>query len=252
MLWILIAAFFLGGKHSIDADHIAATSNILVKTPKFSKTVKLSFFWAIGHSITAGIITIILFLIKGLILDKFLSNFEIIVAFMLIFIGIITLLWESNIFKKNKHSGSQLNGKTFGENATSSLSSKNISLYEGNNVIDSESTNFLGIKNKTNAITAIGIIQGLASNDELLLLLTFTLGLDNLYIILLCLVIFSAGVMAGMILWSSVIKLPGLKKKQERLLKSLNIVIAVIAITYGLYLLLGGEGINLIPMSVNN
>jgi hypothetical protein len=49
-----------------------------------------------------------------------------------------------------------------------------------------------------------------------------------------------------MIAWSSLINLPKIKGKQEKIIKWLNISIAIIAIVYGIYLLIGGEGINLI------
>jgi cadmium resistance protein CadD (predicted permease) len=92
----------------------------------------------------------------------------------------------------------------------------------------------------------IGILQGLASNDELLIILAFTLNLNNLLTVLIGIVLFSFGVTIGMIAWSSLINLPKIKGKQEKIMKWLNISIAIIAIVYGIYLLLGGEGINLI------
>ena len=58
--------------------------------------------------------------------------------------------------------------------------------------------------------------------------------------------LFSFGVAVGMIAWSSLLNLPKIKGKQEKIIKWLNISIAIIAIVYGIYLLLGGEGINLI------
>jgi hypothetical protein len=112
-----------------------------------------------------------------------------------------------------------------------------------------KNTYFLGIKNETNAIAAIGILQGLASNDELLLLLAFSLGMNNLFVILIGIAIFSIGVMTGMISWGSLINLPGLKTKREKILKVLSVTIAVLAIVYGVYLLSGGVGISLLPLA---
>ena len=71
--------------------------------------------------------------------------------------------------------------------------------------------------------------------------MAFTLNRVNLFTVL-----FSCGVMVGMIAWSSLINLPKIKSKQEKIIKWLNISIAIIAIVYGIYLLLGREGINLI------
>jgi len=70
--------------------------------------------------------------------------------------------------------------------------------------------------------------------------------LNNLLTVLVGIVLFSFGVAVGMIAWSSLLNLPKIKGKQEKIIKWLNISIAIIAIVYGIYLLLGGEGINLI------
>jgi len=235
-IWILIVAALLGIKHSIDADHVAATSSILFKSHKFTKMVKLSSLWALGHTVTAGIITLLLFLAKDIFFSSYLNYFEIIVAIMLISIGAISLLWEMEIIKKPNNLNEMVSvpSESSSSIAEGDLSSKERNLSTNDN---------LKVKNEAKAITTIGIIQGLAYNDELLLLLTFTLGLDNFFIILLGLIIFSLGVMIGMILWGTILKIP--KSRHRWLLKSLNVTIAIIAIIYGVYILLGGESINL-------
>ena len=115
--------------------------------------------------------------------------------------------------------------------------------------VKSETNHFLWLRNEFKAILSIGIIQGLASNDELFLVLVFTLGINDLFIVILGIIIFSLGVMIGMITWGTLINLPGIKTKKEIILKYLNIVVGLVALIYGLYCLLGGEGINLIPIN---
>ncbi|GAH86868.1 unnamed protein product [marine sediment metagenome] len=66
---------------------------------------------------------------------------------------------------------------------------------------------------------------------------------------ILGIIIFSLGVMIGMISWGTLINLPGIKAKKGIIIKYLNIVIALVALIYGFYCLLGGEGINLIPIN---
>ncbi|HEC41186.1 MAG TPA: hypothetical protein ENI29_23275 [bacterium] len=234
LIGIIVVAFFLGIKHSFDVDHVIAVSSILVRSPNFSRTFKLSIIWAIGHSFTAGIITIIIFFIKDLFIEKILSNFEIIVAIMLITIGTLTLMWEFKVFSFRKYQNLRLIYKL--DIGYSLNSSKNISSQNYVN-LKPKSKFFLKIKKDSNAIVTIGVLQGLASNDELFLLLVFTLGLDNLFIIIMGISIFSLGVMVGMILWGSMINLPSLKWKKEKIIKYLNITIASIAITYGIYCL---------------
>jgi len=241
---IFLASFFLGIKHSLDVDHVAAVSTLLLRSPKMTQTIKMSIFWALGHTLTAGVLTIILFLMKDVFLSSFLAGFELIIAIMLILIGIITIILESNIIKvvKKPHS----HHFHFSKKNRHPSRSASINGQDDKGILKSEPNGLLRINNNFVAIILIGILQGLASNDELLIILAFTLNLNNLLTVLVGIVFFSLGVTIGMIAWSSLINLPKIKGKQKKIIKWLNISIAILAIVYGIYLLLGGEGINLI------
>jgi ABC-type nickel/cobalt efflux system permease component RcnA len=233
---MFLASFFLGIKHSLDVDHVAAVSSLLLRSPKITHTIKMAIYWSLGHTITAGILTIILFLMKDVFLTSFLAGFELIIAIMLIAIGIITIILES-IKKPKSHSHSHTHHFHFFKKAHHNHPENNHP-HNGNRV--------LRINNNQVAIVLIGVLQGLASNDEMLIILAFTLNLTNLFLVLIGIVLFSLGVTIGMIGWSSLINLPKVKGKQEIIIKWLNISIAILAIVYGTYLLLGGEGINLV------
>jgi len=99
---LVLISFILGIKHSLDADHVVAITGILVRSPSVKRTITLSIAWALGHMITATIITALLFTFKEALLAPILQNFEFIVAFMLIFIAVLTILWETNIIKIGK------------------------------------------------------------------------------------------------------------------------------------------------------
>ena len=243
ILGVFFASFFLGIKHSLDVDHVAAVSIFLLRSKKITRTIKMAIFWAAGHTLTAGIITIMLFLMKDVFYSSFLTGFELLIAMMLILIGTITLVWESNTIKIGKKTNHHFH--FFKKNRHSSHST---SLFEQDNkdALKSEPRGLLRFNNNLFTLALIGVLQGLASNDELLILLAFTLGLNNLLLVLIGIVLFSLGVMVGMIGWSSIINLPRIKSKQGKIIKWLNISIAIIAILYGVYILLGGEGINLI------
>ncbi|MCE7736777.1 MAG: hypothetical protein GPJ54_17980 [Candidatus Heimdallarchaeota archaeon] len=105
---LYLVAFILGIKHSLDADHVVAISSILLRAPTLKKTFSLSISWALGHMLTASIITFILFTFREVVLDKFLGSFEIIVAVMLIIIALLTIAWEFNIISFGKHSHGHL------------------------------------------------------------------------------------------------------------------------------------------------
>jgi high-affinity nickel permease len=240
---IFIASFFLGIKHSLDIDHVAAVSTLLLRSQSIRRTIKMAIFWAVGHTLTAGIVTIILFLMKDVFLSSFLAGFELLISVMLILIGAITILLETNYLTniKNKPYHIHIFKKT------RSINHLNGQIEDiKDDPINSNPKPYLRLNNNFLAITLIGVLQGLASNDELLILLAFTLGLNSLLLVLVGIVVFSLGVMVGMIAWSSLINLPKIKGSQKKIIKLLNISIAIIAILYGVYILLGGEGINLI------
>jgi hypothetical protein len=250
IIGLLIVSFFLGIKHSLDVDHVVAVSSFFVRSHKFSKTAKLSIMWALGHTLTAGMITVIIFFVKDFFLQDILSNFEIVVSIMLILIGVLTILWEFKFSKKTKKSPKNQNfsNKVIIVNNSVDLNSNLNGSKTG--IVKSESNRFLWLKNDFKAILSIGIIQGLASNDELFLVVVFTLGINDLLVVILGIIIISLGVMTGMISWSSLINLPGVKTKKEIIIKYLNVIIALIAIVYGMYCLLGGGGINLVPINI--
>lgn len=240
---IFFASFFLGIKHSLDVDHVAAVSTLLLRSKSIKRTIKMAIFWAMGHTLTAGIVTIILFLMKDVFLSSFLAGFELLISVMLILIGVITILFETNTLTNIKNKPYHIH---FFKKIRSIKNVTGQAEDLKDDSINQKPRTPFRLKNNFLAIALIGVLQGLASNDELLILLAFTLGLNSLSLVLVGIVVFSLGVMVGMIAWSSLINLPKIKGSQKKIIKWLNISIAIIAILYGVYILLGGEGINLI------
>ena len=91
-LWFF--AILLGIKHSFDADHLVAVTGVLSNAPNTKYTTKLSISWALGHMITASMLTIVLFSFKETLLKEILNNAELLVPFMLITIALLTLAWD--------------------------------------------------------------------------------------------------------------------------------------------------------------
>ncbi|MFH1750858.1 MAG: hypothetical protein ABH863_04215, partial [Candidatus Micrarchaeota archaeon] len=57
-------ALFLGIKHTFDADHLVAVSNLLARAKSVMAAMKLGISWAFGHMLTAAILTAVIFQIK--------------------------------------------------------------------------------------------------------------------------------------------------------------------------------------------
>lgn len=231
---MLVIAIFLGIKHSFDVDHLVAVSNLLISSKNLKKAASLSFSWALGHMLTATLITIILFLFRDSIFSILFENIEIIIPFMLIVISLITLAIEFNILQFHKHEDQ--NKKKIHDHEK--LETKHMHGIE------------LTDQKKHGIIAGIGIIQGIASNDELLILLTITLGFMDLSIILIGVLFFTIGVVVGMIAYTVILNYPINKFGQKRVTRIVNIVVALISIVYSIFLLAGLNGLNIFEFFV--
>lgn len=207
-------AFLLGFKHSYDPDHIIAVANFLRKANTIKSAVKVSLSWALGHMITAAIVTTLLYAFRESILRIFLSNFEKVVAVMLIVLGLFSL---KDLFSLHSHAHKHEGTEHAHPHAHSS---------EGNMH-----------KHVHKHMFGIGVVHGLASNDELLILFTASLGLTTLTGILFGVAIFSLGVVLGMILFALLFSYPLLKAKSDALYKIMTLVTAALSILYGLLML---------------
>ena len=198
MFEYVLLAFALGFKHSFDADHLVAVSNLLAKARSFGNALKLSMNWAVGHMLTAIIITGFLFSFKDTILSSVLGYFEIIVAFMLVILGIVSIYHafyaeESKEDYKHPH--------------------------------------------EKNAF-GIGIIHGLASNDELFILITASLGLTSFADRVFGVGIFSMGVVVGMCLYAIFCSIPFIAARSKKFHQILHGSIGIMSLLYGLFLLI--------------
>ncbi|MHA2094463.1 MAG: urease accessory protein UreH domain-containing protein, partial [Candidatus Hodarchaeales archaeon] len=190
---------------------------------------KLSISWALGHMVTASLLTIILFSFKETLLKEILANAELLVPFMLIGIALVTLAWEFDLLHFHRHEHSQ---------AEESKEHTHLHLH-------------FPKLNEHGTMVGIGIIHGLASNDELLLLFTLTLGINELWAILVGVMFFTIGVIGGMVTYGWLINFPNKRWGEKRVTRVVNISIAVVTLAYATWLLLGLEGINIVEFLTN-
>ncbi len=241
---LMLIAFLLGMKHSLDADHVVAVSSILTRSPSVRRTSTLSVAWAFGHMVTAALITFLLFTFKNIFLKPLLDNFELAVALMLIIIAVFTLLWEFDIIRFGKHSHGHVH-------ADGTIHHHDDEIQEDVPVVKEykhRHLHFLTFKGEHGVMSGIGIIHGLASNDELLLLFTLSLGFTEFLPMFIGVVIFTFGVVVGMVGYSILLNYPILKFGQDNVARAVNLTIAFVSILYAGYILIGGETINLLPI----
>lgn len=227
-LTFMVLALALGFKHSYDADHLVAVSNLIARSPSIRRAGLMSVSWAVGHMLTAAILTVVLFTVGRPVLLEFLEQMEVAVGIMLLLIGVLGLLWEFNMFHihehwhgvaKHTHLHSRLHGhlSKHGEHKT---------------------------------MFSIGIVQGIASNDELFVLLVVALIVATLGELLLGVAVFSLGVVAGMVLFAVGLNYPIVRWGGRRVRRVVNVAVAVLSIVYAVLLFAGYGGFNWLPVPV--
>ena len=214
LISFMLLALVLGFKHSYDSDHLIAVSNILRKVDSLKSATRISFSWAIGHMITATIITITLFIFKESFLNNVLPHFGKIVGIMLVILGLISL---RELFNFHSHR------------------------HEHDGVIHSHSHLHIKSDDKNKHSHAhmfgIGIVHGLASNDELLVLFTASLAVTSIGGLLIGLGVFSIGVILGMMLFTVIFSYPLIKINSKKIYKIVSFGTGSIGIVYGILML---------------
>lgn len=212
MVQFLFLALILGVKHSFDADHVVAVSNFLTRAKNLRHATRLGLSWALGHMLLAGTLTILLFQLKGTALQSVLGKFEWLVAIMLVGIGIWSIVRTTvGHAHLHRHDGSLHTHWHQHEETEHAHEHKKL--------------------------FGIGVIHGLASNDELLILLTASLGLATLPSILTGVAIFSIGVVIGMTLFSIIFAAAVNTTRRQRTRQVIDLALGSVSILYGMYMI---------------
>jgi hypothetical protein len=220
-LFLLGLAVALGFKHAYDPDHLVAVSNVIARSKGLKKTSLLSVSWALGHMVTAATITVLLFAFREVFLAEMLVVMEVLVVAMLVLIGVIALLWEFNVLHVHEHWHGLFKHRHLHTHA--------------------------GKHGAHGTMFSIGVIHGVASNDELLLLLIIALGVTSLGGLLVSVTAFTVGVVIGMIIFGVAMSYPLLRWRKESVRRTVTVGAAVLSLVYAVLLMLGWGLPNLIP-----
>ena len=202
-------ALALGFKHSYDSDHLIAVSSILKKVDSIKSSIRIGMSWAIGHMLTATIITTALFIFKESFLNNVLPHFEKIAGAMLLVLGLLSLK-DFFGFHSHKHSyGSIVHSHPY------------IHIKDNHD------------KHSHSHMFGIGVVHGLASNDELLILFTASLAVTSLVGLIAALGIFSLGVILGMLLFTIIFTYPLIKLHSEKIYELVSLGTGSIGAIYG-------------------
>jgi nickel/cobalt exporter len=212
----LIPALLLGLKHSFDADHLLAVSTVLTRSGSLRKSATLAASWSLGHIGGAVVATSVLFFFRDSIAAVLLGHFETATAVMLIAFGLFGL-YQALTLHSHRH-------------GHGSGSHEHVHMHLRGREDDHAHAHIIGL----------GLVQGLASNDELLLLLTVFLGLAGLADMVGGVVVFSVGVFIGMLIFGFAFSLPLVRSRSLAVNRALNGVVGVASAAYGAWMLMGG------------
>lgn len=218
--FLLILALLLGLKHAYDADHLLAVSNLLTRASGTRRALGLSLWWSLGHMATATFLTILLFYTRETVFPHLVERLELLVPFMLIAIGLIGLLLATRRFHAHRHE--------HGGHAHRHL---HLHLTE---------------RHEAGTMGLIGLVHGLASNDELLVLLLVVFGAQTLPLALLLVAVFTLGVVLGMGLYAAVLHRAVAETRRPAAGWVANVAFSLLSIAYAGWLLAGGDGFNLL------
>ena len=213
LISLMALALVLGFKHSYDSDHLIAVSNILRKVDSVKSSIKIGFSWAIGHMLTATIITTALFIFKESFLNNAI-NFGKIAGVMLIALGILSL-GEFFSLHSHRHSHGNIVHSHSHIHPKKNQDKKHLHIH----------------------MFGIGIVHGLASNDELLILFTASLAITSLAGLIAVLGLFSVGVVLGMAFFAVVFSYPLVKLHSEKIYKFVSFGTGSMGIIYGTLML---------------
>ena len=224
-----LLALALGVKHSFDADHLVAVSNFLTRSKGTRDTARMTVSWAIGHMTTAAIVTVALFVLVTQVesITGLLSRLELGVAIMLIAIGVFGMLFEVPTVHEHYH-------RHFGGEGHSHA---HIHRFGGLG-------DFARKIHLHPPLLGVGIVHGLASNDELFALFVAGLGAASLGLLLGGVAVFTIGVVLGMFLFGVALTYPLFKYGVRRVQLMINIVVGSLSIIYGWMIIAGLGGFN--------
>ncbi len=189
---VLALGFFLGLKHAVEADHLAAVSTIVSERKSLWSSALVGGVWGLGHTISLVLAGIFVLLLNFEINENTERILEFGVGIMLLFLGL-------NIFRKIAKGGTlHFHSHEHGHH-------EHVHPHIHGLEKKDEKNSHHGLKFSPRALL-IGMIHGLAGSAALMLLVVPTIHSRPLG--LLYIIIFGVGSIGGMMLMSFLVGLP--------------------------------------------
>ncbi len=222
VLTLLFFGFFLGIRHALDADHVAAMMTLATGKRTLRRSALVGFCWGMGHTLILLIVGMAVVFFKLTISSTWAKVFEAGVGVMLVGLG-VSLAWTMWRERLHLHSHLHEDGQEH----------RHVHAHGRGEAHDHLHRFRLEYKS-----LAVGMVHGLAGSAALLLLVLATvptLGVGMLYIL-----VFGIGSILGMVLLAAAMSIPfamGMEKF-ARAQQPIRIVSALLSIVIGSSILL--------------
>ena len=207
--------FLLGIKHALDADHIVAVTTIVSRSRSLLRSALVGLSWGIGHTVTLFVVGFGVLVFKLTIPDRLALSMEFVVGVILVLLGVPLI--------KQLVGGSHVHWHQHGDRYHLHSHSHNETPDHGHQHIRRP--------------LLIGMVHGLAGSGMLTVLALNTMSsvAQGLFFLLL----FGAGSILGMLLFSGLISLPfrltaGLSLRLNLWVQG---VAGIISIAFGLFIM---------------
>jgi len=203
MITLLLFGFFIGMRHALEADHLAAIASISTKEHTLKASIKHGIIWGIGHTLTLFIFGVTVLLLNRSISHHTAEVLEIIVGFMLIALGVDVL---RRVIKQKIHFHIHQHFHTHQQNTIVHFHAH--SHNEQSNIECNESKHEHNHRHDKFPFRTlfIGLMHGLAGTAALILLTLDTM--ESFTFSLLYIALFGVGSIFGMLLLSVIIAVP--------------------------------------------
>lgn len=230
--------FLLGMRHATDADHVIAVTTILARSRRFLDSTIIGAIWGLGHTITVLVVGTLIIAFNVVIPPPVGLAMEFAVAIMLIVLGILNLTGAMRRITERLTPLAPLHGH---EHA-------HLHAHEAGDEPHPHGHAHLHGHGSDPGLLAtfgwyqlarplvVGLVHGLAGSAAVALLVLATI--QDPGTALVYLVIFCAGVAAGMAILTTVIGLPFLvsRTRSERINRWLTVGSGALSLAFGIYL----------------
>jgi high-affinity nickel-transport protein len=230
--------FLLGMRHATDADHVIAVTTILSRSRRFLDSTLIGGLWGLGHTVTVLVVGALIIGFNVVIPPPVGLALEFTVAVMLILLGVLNLTGAMRWLTERLTPPAPLHGH----------SHEHLHAHEAGEELHPHGHAHLHGHGSDPGLLAtfgwfqllrplaVGLVHGLAGSAAVALLVLATI--QDTGAAMLYLVIFSAGVAAGMAILTTLIGLPFLvsRTRSERINRWLTVGSGVLSLALGLYL----------------